>query len=148
MPEIYYLKDNTGCPVSVFEVDEFNGYSVKGRCYSPVSWSIMYDCIYDRELVAEVYCKWDSCIHWRFWGEDWQEEGDEPDSYYHLCGAYTFSNHIRCMCFVWKLVMMLLCESDDKLSESIQSYYCETEEVRNLIELMLKNHSIVKGESK
>lgn len=146
MLETYYLKDNEGCPIAVFEVDKRNGYSVMGRCYSPYSWNVDNTVIYDKHLVADVYCKWDSCTHWRFWGEDWQEEGDETDSYYHLCGTYRFSNHIRCMCFVWKLVAMLMCESDDNRGLYTQEYYYETQEIRDLIEFILKDHSIVKGE--
>ena len=142
MKDVYYLKDSEGLVVSKFEVDELRTASIDGKCYEAFSWSLDindYDSI-EYHFVADVYCKWDSCTHWWFKGADYDPiTKDEHDSYYHLCGAYSFMGHIRSMCFVWYIVGELLKDID-----KYDNYYNETKEINDLIEYMLKDHTIEK----
>ena len=136
MSDVYYLKDpKTGYIEGKFEIDKADSHYIEGRCYSVVSWDSNgnpFECHY----LAGVYCKWDACTHWFFYGKDY---ADEEDSYYHLCGPGVFGNHIRLMCFVWKLVA-------DIMGERTLGSYFESETTRKLVDLMLDGYEIVKAE--
>jgi hypothetical protein len=43
------------------------------------------------EFLTSFYIKWDGCSHFYFTGEDsLQHKEEENDSYYHICGAYSY----------------------------------------------------------
>lgn len=142
--DIYYLIDSNDCPVAKFEqTEEF----MSGNCYQCFSWTSDEDGNYtvpsEWSFFANVYCKWDSCTHWYFYGENYIE--DTPaDSYYHLCGAHCFTDYIRTMCFIWKIAPMILAEDTDfkDVSDYTNEVYFETDEIKQLIELMLKDYTI------
>lgn len=148
MSDVYYLKNKeTGYIVGKFVVDEATGFAVFGKCYDAVGW-YGPDNPTDWDFLADVYCKWDSCTHWYFYGEDYDPEYEESekDSYYHLCAEHTFNSHIRLMCFVWKLVADIMAERGDKPEEcerDITKNYFELEETRKLVELMLDGFEVV-----
>ena len=147
--DVYYLiDDRDGYINAKFEqTDDF----MEGNCYSAYSW-------YEGgvpdgwEFFASVYCKWDSCTHWRFKGEDYNpEDKSEHDSYYHICGSYTLLNHVRLMCFIWKIAPMIISEDHfykyNKFDGSyIRDEYFDSEEIKQLTELMLKGYTIKKGD--
>lgn len=134
--DVYYLKDTTDHNrIAAKFVVENDDYALTGKCYDAVSWySDGSPC--DFHYVADVYCKFDACTHWYFYGEDYDpESGGEKDSYYHLCSTYGFNDHIRCMCFVWKLAHQLV---------DLDCYYFEDELTEQLVDMMLKDYFIQK----
>jgi hypothetical protein len=148
--DIYYLKDQDGDILSKIEIKSADSHAVIGDCYLVSTWASNNIPI-EYEYVTGFYCKWDSCTHWNFYGEDYypESESDEFDSYYHLCGANDFTWHIRNMCFVWKLCAQLMIEANKKRTDydnsaCIEYDYHKTETIRQLIELMLKDYTIVK----
>lgn len=147
--DIYYLKrDLDGEIVGRFEITEWipnlfkdEPCCITGICSLVTSWSADSKKIpLDWEFVASVYCKWDGCTHWNFYGEDHFDDEDVHDSYYHLCGAYCFADHIRMLCFVWKLMATLMPGSENE-------YLNESQEVRDLIPILLDGYSIVKEDT-
>lgn len=145
--DVYYLKrDLDGEIVGRFEIEDAipsitsdEPCSVTGICSLVICWSADHKIPLDWEFVAAVYCKWDGCTHWNFYGEDHFDDEDEHNAYYHLCGSYCFADHIRMICFVWKLMATLMPSYADE-------YYYDSQEVRDLIPIMLDGYSIVKRE--
>lgn len=146
--DIYYLKRDLGNEiVGKFEITDFvpmvpydEPCSVTGICSRVVTWTADTPHIpLEYEFVAHVYCKWDSCTHWNFFGEDHFDDEDAHNSYYHLCGAHCFADHIRMLCFVWKLMAILMPSSMDEYLE-------ESQEIGDIIPLMLDGYSIIKKE--
>jgi hypothetical protein len=147
--DIYYLKDRDGRISHKFVVED-DDFRLIGECYEACSWELD-GTPYQYSYVAGVHCKWDACTHWYFSGEDYEsEEIEEPDSYYHLCGGYSFIGHITAMCFVWKLAEQIISESNwaktKKLSGCIHDEYYDHERIKQLIDLVLNGYEIVKGE--
>ena len=149
--DIYYLKDHNGHISHKFVVDD-DDFCLEGRCYEVVTWNADWS-PYEYDFVADVYCKWDACSHWRFYGEDYNPDAEldekEQDSYYHLCGGHSFGNHIRAMCFVWKLAEQTLTKhprtiATENVGYTHESYY-ELEYVEQLVEAALNGCEIVKG---
>lgn len=146
--DVYYLKDNNGQIGYKFVVGD-DDFCLQGKCYEAYSWN-MDGTPYEYSYVAGVYCKWDACTHWYFRGEDYETEG-EADSYYHLCGGYSFMGHIIAMCFVWKLAEQIISDCEHTKSLHVSGYihdeYYDHERIKQLIELVLNGYEIVKGES-
>ena len=135
------VRKDDGEIVAKFIVESDSETHVIGNCFENGGM--------EDQFIAHVYAKFDSCTHWHFYGEDYDEEiTKEPDSYYHLCGPYCFAQHIRCMCFVWKLVRLLMRwhELDCEIDKDIEGYYCEYEKANELVALMLEGFKIEKGE--
>lgn len=144
--DVYYLMDSTGLIVAKFEQDDD---FMSGKCYECTSWELNDDGSYTKPcewlFVTQVCCRWDGCTHWYFYGEESEKKPFIADSYYHLCGGFSFANHIRFMCFVWKLAPMIISEYQENI-EYTNDEYCGGEEVNKLINLMLKGYTIKKGE--
>lgn len=51
------------------------------------------------DFIANVYFKWDCCTHWYFYGEDYEDNRDNMNAYYHLCGT-GFADFMDCLGFV------------------------------------------------
>lgn len=135
--DIYYLKETTGDRYIVGRfVVESDDYHLIGTCYGCSGW--YSDGSIDDHYFTDVYCKKDTCTHWNFYGEDYDPETEsEKDSYYHICGTYCFNDHIRLMCFVWKLAGMINNSPD---------YMHDNELTKKLVDMMLEGYEIVKGE--
>ena len=143
MKEVYYLIGPDGYVVSKFEPTGVNGASINGNVYVATAWGV--DSIargaVEYEFLAYVYCKFDSCTHWWFNGEDYDVElKTEKNSYYHLCGSNSFVTHIRTMCFIWRLApkIMKAVEPNNDWTSEYRDYKIANE----LVDLMLKNHTI------
>lgn len=138
--DTYYLKNDDGYISHKFVVDNDDFY-LSGECYAATSW-YSNDRPCDWEFVAGVYCGWDSCTHWYFYGE-------EQDSYYYLCGGYTFLNHIKAMCFVWKLAEQILVKDPHTIRTGNATYihdsYYEPEKLEKLMEVVLDGCEIIKA---
>lgn len=138
--DIWYLKDTSDCN-RILAKFEFKDDFFTGNCWRAVSW---YDNgVFDWEFVADVFCKWDACTQWYFNGEtydpveDAKTHDNEIDAYYHLCGGYCMFEHVRCMCFVWKLAEMIFGDSE---------WYYEHDGMDKLVKLMLTDCVIEKEE--
>lgn len=150
----YYLKDSDGLIAAKIELTKnADEYCLDGRCYKAISWSMEKDdfgCVLDWHFVADVYCKWDSCTHWYFHGEDYDTNTNpsDHDSYYHLCGSHSFNNHIRIMCFIWKAAELWMCErTPENRSESGVDYTRKQyQENKELVDFMLDGYTIEKIE--
>ena len=149
--DIYYLKTkDDGMVTHKFEVDG-DDFCLEGRCYEAYSWE-MDNTPYEYSFVADVYCKWDACTHWRFYGEDYKPDAEidekEQDSYYHLCGGGSFRNHIRAMCFVWKLAEQIIAKdpwtNSNNTAKYVHDEYYDHESIKKLIDLVLDGYEIVK----
>lgn len=148
--DIYYLKDKSGMIVAKFE---YTDNYMTGVCHAATSWiddgNGNYNVPCEWDFVADVYCKWDSCTHWWFRGEDFDPDidGSDHDSYYHLCGTHCFVNHIRCMCFIWKLGYMYQLEyGNEYIRSCADEWYLDNEELKQLIDFTLKDYTIEKVE--
>lgn len=139
--DIWYLKDDDG-QIGYKFVVENDDFNLIGKCYEVWSWYVDgTPCEYG--FVADAYCKWDACTHWNFYGENYDPEiTQKPDSYYHLCGGYSFMGHIIAMCFVWKLAEQIISENS---SGYVNDEYYDHERIKQLIELVLNGYEIVKG---
>lgn len=145
-PRVFYLKNTNddNRVVTRFIVTNPDTYhSFNGECQLATGWLADDNSVLDWDHVADVYCKWDSCTHWWFRGEDYTKEFDNADSYYHLCGAYSFLDHIRCMCFVWKLAYQIMVDSGNDL---VLDEYFDVAPTTELVALMLNGYEIVEGE--
>ena len=150
----YFLRRNDGTIVGIFEVDSDDYHSVIGKCYEPYSWFTDVDLPCESHFFANVYCKWDSCTHWNFYGENYDPELEETspglDSYYHICGEHCLHNHVRLMCFIWKLVSDIMTINRRKAGSDFSDFSDVTEEyfgcplTKDLCELMLRGHDIEK----
>lgn len=142
--EVWVLKDDNdnGRVVAWFECVD-GTYTMDGNCYIPYSWH-MDGTPFESHFLASVYCKWDGCTHWHFMGEDYQvhDPGSNIDSYYHICGDYCFVEHVRAMCFVWKLACMHNAEAHANLDVE-EEYYYSMDQIKQLSDLMLNGYSIV-----
>ena len=148
MNETYYLKDHEKI-VMIFEVTEKSSAFVEGVCRIVTSWECKGDdlIVDEIEFLADIRCKFDGCTHWYFRGEDYipVHSDDYGNGYYHLCGEYNFVDHIRAMCFVWKLCYQLLEEaSRTKQRCSIEEYYFENKLTVDLVNSMLNGYKIEK----
>lgn len=149
--DVYYLKDHEGHISHKFVVDD-DDFHLEGRCYEAVSWNTDWT-PYEYDFVADVYCKWDACTHWYFYGEDYNPDAEldekEQDSYYHLCGGYSFMNHITAMCFVWKLAEQIISKDPWTIARGnsgfVNDEYYDHERIKQLIEVALNGCEIVKG---
>lgn len=139
--DIYCLiRKSDGRVIARFEQTE---EYMSGHCY--IGDGAGYDS--GDDYFAHVFCKWDSCTHWWFEGErsfvDENNKVKNNDAYYHLCGSEWFINHIRVMCFIWKLAADILSE-DEVYKEYVLSEYFDTDEIKKLVELMLDGYEIEK----
>lgn len=149
--DTYYLKDKEGLIGYKFVVDS-DDFSLSGTCYETYSWDI-HGTPFEYSFVANVYCKWDACTHWYFYGEDYNPDAEldekEQDAYYHLCGGYSFMGHITAMCFVWKLAEQIISKDPWTIRNSISGYthdeYYDHERIKQLIDLVLNGYEIMKG---
>lgn len=148
--DTYYLKDIVGGYVlGKFVVREDSNTCVIGDCYEATGWGS------NKEAViwayhSGVYCKWDACTHWHFYGEDYDPELNATDrcmdSYYHLCTDGGFTNHIRLMCFVWKIVSSIMAAHNE--GEDFSNYidimdnYFDLGDTQKLVDLMFEGYSV------
>lgn len=149
--DIYYLKNPRGYIVAKFEqTDDY----MTGVCYECSGWGgsdLKDPC--DWSFFADVYCKYDSCTHWNFFGEDYNPNTKEGrDSYYHICGDYCFLDHVRMMCFVWKIAEDILVESCGSGAYNTAEYtreaYSGSKKLKHLVDYMLDGYTIEKGDKK
>lgn len=141
--ETYILRDTQSDFIhSKFEVSVRCEAYIEGACYAAVCWTPDKMPI-DWAFVADTYCKADACTHWYFFGDDYDPESKSEDngcSYYHLCGGYSFMDHLTSMCFVWKLMEMLLGENRNYVADS----YYDHERIKQVINLVLDGYVIEK----
>lgn len=141
--ETYILKNiKPGYIHSKFEVSVRCDAYVEGVCYAAVGWELDGTPV-NWKFVADTYCKEDACTHWYFCGEDYDPESKSEDdgcSYYHLCGGYCFIDYLTSMCFVWKLMEMLLSETRSCVTES----YYDSERVKQIVDMVLDGYVIEK----
>ena len=148
----YYLKDkDDGMIHSKIEATNIIGH-LDGKCYSAKSWCSNAIDVFDWYFVGDVYCKFDGCTHWYFNGEDYDPElNAENDSYYQICGPECYTEHIRNMCFIWKVAEMVISDShegnlipDAMYREMIQENYEMNGFTGKLVDMMLEGFTITK----
>lgn len=137
--DIWYLKDQEGQIAAKFEIED-DDRCLRGTCSAAITWMPGGEPL-DWEHVADVICKWDACTHWYFNGEDYDGASEKTrDSYYHLCGGYTFVGHIIHMCFVWKLAEMLISQTIPYASDE----YYDHERIKQIVNIALAGYTIEK----
>ena len=140
----YFLIDKNGYTVAKFEL---TGDYMTGDCYTCCSWELDKAPV-DYHYFAGVYSKWDSCTHWYFRGEDFDQELNiSGDSYYHICGSGCFLEHVRIMCFLWKVAAMYLKEEYEREGSKYtdpEREYFDNDEIKKLVEMMLEGCEIKK----
>ena len=145
--DTYYLVDEMDDSiVGKFEVDTADDCHVTGNCYSATAWTSDNQPI-EWGFVSDVYCKWDSCTHWNFRGEDYDPEinKNEPgNNYYHLCGEEVFINHIRMMCFVWMVVTIIM--EKYRQDRVVSHQYLEDDNTALLVHSLLNGYKIESAE--
>lgn len=137
--DIYYLIDQNGYTVAKFELtDDY----MTGNCYTCCTWAEDNAPI-DYQFFVKVFCKADSCTHWLFKGEDFDEETNtNDDSYYHICGSLCFGSHVQVMCFIWKVAAMVLVKENPEYKTYIEQNYFRNEKMKKLAELFLEGCTI------
>lgn len=146
--DVYQLRDKeTGYIEAIFEITRYNSASLDGILKQVVSWDTDKTPI-EYHFIADIYCKWDSCTHWWFRGEDYKDGCDEGDidGYYHLCGPECFIAHIQAMCFAWNVASNLLADRHET-DECDYSVY-RPKYIRELTDLLLKDYEIIAIPSK
>lgn len=137
MSKEYFLKNiETHDIIAKFE---FRDTPFTGSCYQAIAWDSSGLPI-EWMFHSEIYAKIDACTHWYFRGQDYINEC-EIDSYYHLCGNGSFEDHIRLMCFVWKLEMDLYLKKN--ASDKNACDYIKADYDTGLLEVMLKGYEII-----
>lgn len=141
--ETYILRDTqSGFIHSKYEVSVRHEAYIEGVCYAAAGWESDGTPV-NWEFVADTYCKAVACTHWYFFGEDYDPESKAEDNgcfYYHLCGGYSFMNHLISMCFVWKLMATLLGETRGYATDS----YYDHERIKQVINSVLYGYVIEK----
>lgn len=141
--ETYILRDSkSGCIHSKFEILTRCDAYIEGICYEAAGWEPNGTPV-NWKFVAATYCRADACTHWRFFGENYDLDSRAEDngcSYYHLCGGYSFMDHLTSMCFVWKLMGMLLGETRNYVADC----YYDGERIKKTIDLILDGYTIEK----
>ena len=139
----YYLEGESGRIFSKFDATD-NDRCLMGMCYIATCWDGKD--VVDWDFFADVYCKFDGCTHWRFYGEDYNPEQDshthdnEIDAYYHICGPGRFKEHVMNMCFVWKLAEMVL--KNGCINHMIDDNYETIGFTGKLVDKMLEGYTI------
>lgn len=142
----YYLIDNENYVLAKFVFDQIDYFS--GTCYQCVSWECNeHNTPAEWYFHSKVSSKFDGCSHWGFYGEDYDSAKDEIDGYYHLCGNYSFNNHIRLMCFVWKLAMDYYLAREERKGYKENISYVTEEYQTELINIMLDGYKIIEKEN-
>ena len=139
---VLYKKDNEHLAVSYIDWDT-NCNSLD--CYDIFAWienkSTGKFTIPDaKTFVAHAYLKFDSCTHWWFPGEDYDPTTkEEADSYYHICGADSLLSMMTRMAFIWEV-------GARNHAEGRKVFYDESEELNEIIKLLLSDYEIVEEE--
>lgn len=143
----WFLKrKGTDNVVAYIEEDEDHSSEVAlvGTAYTPSTWDHK-DNILEADFHSEFYLKWDSCTHWYFRGEEYDDKLFESDSnsYYHLCGAYCFDLHMIVMAFVWEVAKRCISRFDhNHIKNDTIKYYDESK----FASVLLEDYEIVEGE--
>ena len=109
----FILKDSENRPFYKLTLEEVDSHYISGFAEEIVSWG--KDCVFDTYetlYFADFYIKWDGCSHWNFRGEDYCKESKEIDSYYHICGAYSYKNFIIGLLFVFDVASKYISRFD------------------------------------
>lgn len=92
----------------VEEKDEY--YSVNGELHEATAWN-EDGSPFSTLFFADAMIKWDSCSHFWFHGESHKmnnplnDEQEESDSYYHVCGLHNYLDFIRIMLFAHEVMV-------------------------------------------
>lgn len=140
---VFYLYDTEKKPI--FKLSMIDNSSYKARLYEVTRWEDKF-VEYESGFIAEIFFKWDACTHWNFYGEDYIPTDENTDSYYHICGTHCFCDHIRAMCFAWKVMMFIKANEQSDYIESVLEYYWnDNKEIQTLIDFMLNDYEIYGG---
>lgn len=142
------IKDETNEEVARFRVTDLSETSVSGDCYTVSGWDADSKAAADFDFFSNVFCKWDACTHWRFYGEDFEKEDPKEtiSNYYHICGADTLVNHVRCMLFIWNVVTMCMKSEagmNKKLQMELAEWYESDTILNKIVEIVKEGYSIV-----
>lgn len=127
------LIDRDECVKAIYELSTVNEASVIGNIYTICGWEIDFKTPIDKIFFAEAYIKWDGCSHFNFFGEDYTEGDKETvNSYYHICGIYSYLEFMRTMLFGYEV-----------MAHYVGDNILEKEEYKEIKELnLLKEYSI------
>ncbi len=98
-----------GKVISIIKIEELSDISLKGEVHQVVSWDDEGNA-YDENFFASIHIKWDGCSHIYFEGED------KVDSYYHLCDASYFIEHMQTLAFIIKVAKDNIGKYDDEIA--------------------------------
>ena len=91
-------------------------------------------------LFADVSFKWDGCTHWRFNGEDFEDDKN-ASGYYHICGAQNFIEHLVINCFIWKAISEVYIRHKENKEYSKEVFLSECN-LGNILEEVLKEYTL------
>lgn len=83
------------------------------------------------KFLTSFYIKWDGCSHFYFTGEDTLQNNEEGyDSYYHICGAYSYVIIINTFLAALEIATRLIessedlsCDYSDALMKEFDNHY-------------------------
>lgn len=112
--DIYKLiREEDGSCKSVFARNTKMTGCLEGDLYNVSSWNDGEPS--ELEYVSSVYMKKDACSHFWFKGEDYDPGvNDNIDSYYHICGSYSYKDFMRAIGFAYKLLTELVDSYDEE----------------------------------
>lgn len=107
------LRDEEGKIIAIYEKDEISyDLATSGTIKRVFSWDMSENPL-ESEFFAELSVKWDGCSHFWFKGEDYNS-GDK-DSYYHICGVYSYIDFMRTMVFAYEIMVKHV--GEDRIDE-------------------------------
>ena len=91
------------------------------------------------KFLTSFYIKWDGCSHFYFTGEDGLHQNEEDyDSYYHICGAYSYivmiNTFLASLAIAEKLIKDaedLSCDYSNALMKEFDNHYLIKEVVKD-----------------
>ena len=119
------------------------------KLYSVTSFDCTDSSISSYEFIADIYAKWDACTHWDFYGEDYDGEDENKDSYYHICGPYCLERMFLAMTFAWEIcrrIHLNIAKEEGYASEHYDSHYKASDKINKMIEKMLEDFEIEETE--
>ena len=131
--EAMYKENNPDSQLRVFQlcnngqvdfeihIHENNKSSISGRIMEVTAWMSdsrgNYEIPDDYNFIADFYIKWDMCSHFWFKGQDsdfsLEDADDCCDSYYHICGSYSYINFFRAIAFATEVAAILMPDSSE-----------------------------------
>jgi hypothetical protein len=108
------LINNENKIIAIYKIEKYP-INIDGKIYKVVGWNKSNEPV-DFTFFANAWVKWDNCSHFRFYGEDHDEEEKEIDPYYHICGARDYIDFSSMLYFA----LITMCMINEKTKNNYE----------------------------